>query len=157
MDHSPGEEGSGKGIGFRPVHLAVTFVLLFALAAVAVPNYLSFRLKAKTSEAKSNLGAIRSTEVAYFAEWRHWVGNQPYTPVKDRRGRPERVAWNGATRFSILGFAPEGAVYFSYNIEGTDYPSQEDGFTANAAGDLDDNGAVLIFTIDNTGTELAKG
>jgi Ca-activated chloride channel family protein len=34
-------------------------------AAVVIPNFLNFRLKAKSSESKSNLGAIRSTEITH--------------------------------------------------------------------------------------------
>jgi len=34
-------------------------------AAVVIPNFLNFRLKAKSSESKSNLGALRSTEIMH--------------------------------------------------------------------------------------------
>ena len=62
--------------GFTLVELMIVVAIIGILAAIAIPNFLQFRLKAKTSEAKSNLGAIRSTEVAYFAEWDTYVGNQ---------------------------------------------------------------------------------
>jgi hypothetical protein len=71
------------------------------------------------SETKSNLGAIRSTEVAYFAEWGTYVGGQPITPVPDRRGNGKMVPWKETEKFNKIGFAPEsGTVMCSYALEG---------------------------------------
>ena len=140
--------------GFTLVELMIVVAIIGILAAIAIPNFLQFRLKAKTSEAKSNLGAIRSTQVAYFAEWNVYVGNQGFTPIGDRTGDDQKQPWVGTTRFSILGFAPEGNVYFSYNLAGNDYPT--DGFTAHAEGDLDKVGGKSDFWVNNTTTEIQK-
>jgi type IV pilus assembly protein PilA len=138
--------------GFTLVELMIVVAIIGILAAIAIPNFLNFRLKAKTSEAKSNLGAIRSTEVAYYAEWNSYVANQAQTPgVPDA----QKHAWVGGTRFSILGFAPEGNVYFSYSLTpGTDYPTN--GFTAHAYGDLDGDAVTSDFYIVSSGTEIQK-
>ena len=140
--------------GFTLVELMIVVAIIGILAAIAIPNFLNFRLKAKTSEAKSNLGAIRSTEVAYFAEWSFWVANQDFVPVTfaARAGNGSKVSWNAGSRFSILGFAPEGKVFFSYNAEGSDYPTS--GFTAQSMGDLDADNGRSFFIISNTGTEI---
>ena len=79
--------------GFTLVELMIVVAIIGILAAIAIPNFLQFRLKAKTSEAKSNLGAIRSTEVAYFAEWDFYVGNQPLTPLANRTSQPNKAPW----------------------------------------------------------------
>lgn len=117
------------------------------VATVVVPNCMEFRRKARTSEQKSNLGAIRSTQVAYFAEWGVYVGNVPLTPIADRRGHPEGVPWDPNTRFSLLGFAPEGNVYCSYALEGPDW--SKTGFTARVECDLDGDGQLEIHIVDN--------
>jgi len=140
--------------GFTLVELMIVVAIIGILAAIAIPNFLNFRLKAKTSEAKSNLGAIRSTEVAYYAEWNTYVGNQAYTPVGGRASNSNKVAWDAGTRFSILGFAPEGNVYFDYNLEGTAYPTA--GFTSSAQSDLDNDGQTARFWVNNTTTEVQK-
>jgi len=140
--------------GFTLVELMIVVAIIGILAAIAIPNFLNFRLKAKTSEAKSNLGAIRTTEVAYYAEWSTWVGNQAFTPVADRTGDDQKVPWDDGERFSILGFAPEGNVFFSYELQGASWPVGSDGFTSRAAGDLDTDNVISYFRINSVSTDI---
>jgi type IV pilus assembly protein PilA len=146
--------------GFTLVELMIVVAIIGILAAIAIPNFLQFRLKAKTSEAKSNLGAIRSTEVAYFAEWNMFVGNQPLTPAHTLAEAGQKKNWVPTTRFSILGFAPEGGVYYDYQVlPGTvdaDWPSATEGFTVNAVGDLDADGQNSTYSVGNSTAEIQK-
>lgn len=141
-------EGSGtprsfwRQGGFTLVELMITLAIIGILVMVAIPNFLRFRQRAKVAEAKANLGAIRVTEHAYYAEHDHYVGNQAYTP--DRTGNPPgRFVWADDTRFTILGFAPDGRVYFSYALAGVDAPT--DDFTALARSDLDGDGVWSVW------------
>jgi len=143
--------------GFTLVELMIVVAIIGILAAIAIPNFLQFRLKAKTSEAKSNLGAIRSTEVAYFAEWNYYVANQSTTPITTRTNDATKQPWITSTRFSILGFAPEGKVFYSYALLGGDYPVGSVGYTAKAEADLDDNGALSNYTVNNINNDIIKG
>ena len=136
--------------GFTLVELMIVVAIIGILAAIAIPNFLQFRLKAKTSEAKSNLGAIRSTEVAYFAEWNFYIGNETANPGTGTLDGAKR-AWDANTTFSIIGFAPEGQVYYDYALlPATTYLSQATGFSSLAVGDLDADGKLVTFEI-NTG------
>lgn len=150
----PSSAGAPKREGRR--RFVATFIViaigLGLLAALAVSNFLKFRLKPRASEQKSNLMAIRSTEVAYFAEWNVYVGNQSPTPPIDPRtsGRPRQ--WASGTRFSILGFAPEGSVYCSYALDGPDFPT--DGISIRAECDYDGDGKLSIWTLTSTGNEF---
>ena len=143
--------------GFTLVELMIVVAIIGILAAIAIPNFLQFRLKAKTSEAKSNLGAIRSTEVAYFAEWNFFVANQPSTPTGNRSGSTAKVPWNPTTRFSILGFAPEGAVFYDYAlVPATNFIVQSVGLTMYAVGDLDGDSSLSSFFVNDSTNEILK-
>jgi hypothetical protein len=136
------------------VDVAVSGLAALLLFAGTYGHYRATRGRGKTPEQKSNLGAIRSMEVAYYAEWNVYVGNVRPNPLVDRRGHPEQVTWMPETRFSIIGFAPEGKVYCSYALEGPDLSTQ--GFTARAECDLDGNGQVAVFTVNDSRSEVIK-
>ncbi len=141
--------------GFTLVELMIVVAIIGILAAIAIPNFLSFRMKAKTAEAKSNLGAIRSTEVAYFAEWDFYIGSVAQNPAGTLTG--SKRSWATNTNFSIIGFAPEGNVYYGYALEGGSlYQGVASiGFTAAAYGDLDADLAISSYRVTNAGGEPA--
>lgn len=55
--------------GFTLIELMIVVAIIGVLAAIAIPNFLNYQCKAKQSEAKSNLGNIRTSQEAYFAEY----------------------------------------------------------------------------------------
>jgi type IV pilus assembly protein PilA len=106
------------------------------LAAIAIPNFLKFQLKAKTSEGKTNLAAIRTAEESVFAEFGAYVSANA-SPAAAPSGAA-KAAWanaDGANQgFDLIGWSPEGQVYFNYGvaIDGV-------GFLASANADIDAN------------------
>ena len=54
--------------GFTLIELMIVVAIIGILAAIAIPNFLKFQAKSKQSEAKANLGAIFTGEIAYFGE-----------------------------------------------------------------------------------------
>lgn len=157
MQGAPGRSGApssfppSRSAGFTLVELMIVVAIVGILAAIAVPNFLRMRERAKVAEAKSNLGAIRVTEHAFFGEYSRYVGNQPPTPDRSA-DPPARFPWTPGTRFSILGFAADGRVYFSYSLGGADFPI--DAFLAEAHGDLDGDGDWSIWSITVGDKEL---
>ncbi|MCG8532082.1 MAG: prepilin-type N-terminal cleavage/methylation domain-containing protein, partial [Desulfovibrionales bacterium] len=58
-----------KGMkGFTLIELMIVVAIIGILAAIAIPNFLNYQCKARQSEAKTALGAIRTAEEAYYAE-----------------------------------------------------------------------------------------
>ncbi|MBF0211705.1 MAG: prepilin-type N-terminal cleavage/methylation domain-containing protein [Desulfamplus sp.] len=52
---------------FTLIELMIVVAIIGVLAAIAIPNYIAYQCKTKQSEAKSNLGAVRMSEEAYYA------------------------------------------------------------------------------------------
>jgi len=130
--------------GFTMIELMIVVAIIGILSAIAIPNFLNFRMKAKTSEAKSNLGAIRSCEEAYHAE---------HETYKETTASPATVAgsfpgttptnWVDQGGFSDIGFKPTGKVYYQYVVSAASATA----FTATATGDLDGDKATATYKI----------
>ena len=119
--------------GFTLIELMIVVAIIGILSAIAIPNFMIFRLRAKTAEAKSNLGSIRTCEESYRAENDVYFAVTRY-PSALATGSSD--AWvRTSTEFSAIGFAPSGRVYYDYSVDGIG----ADTFTAHAYGDLDDD------------------
>jgi len=86
----------GKPKGFTLIELMVVVAVIGILAAIAIPNYLSYQAKAQQSEAKANLGAI-------------FVGMLAYTAPNNSDG------FTGAN-LSNIGFSSDGMERYSYSL-----------------------------------------
>ena len=121
-----------KNKGFTLIELMIVVAIIGILAAIAIPNFLRFQLKSKTSEGKVNIAAIRTAEEAYVAEFGTYVasGVNPTGSV-DSLKHP----WVTGTGFDSIGWGPEGNVFFQYavNINGQ-------GYAITAIADLDNDG-----------------
>jgi len=54
--------------GFTLIELMIVVIIVGVLAAAAVPIYTSYVKRAYVTEAEASLGAIRTAQIAYFAE-----------------------------------------------------------------------------------------
>ena len=95
--------------GFTLIELMIVVAIIGILAAIAIPNFLRYQAKTKQSEAKSNLGAIFTSEVTYYGE-------------EDRYGSVATIGW-----------APEGRTRYVYSVIAHNSTS----FTAQATGNVD--------------------
>ena len=80
--------------GFTLIELMIVVAIIGILAAIAIPNFLKFQAKSKQSEAKSNLGAIFTGELAYFGEQNMYGG------------------------FSQINWSPSGTPRYHYTLGG---------------------------------------
>lgn len=124
--------------GFTLIELMIVVAIIGILAAVAIPNFLSYQLKSKTTEAKTNLVGIKTSSLTFHAERSCFLSVQ-------NSGWPGRVPAGGAQipwpaaanaptagplcidpetgdpgpavgTFGDVGFAPSGQVRYNYHL-----------------------------------------
>ena len=139
--------------GFTLIELMIVVAIIGILAAIAIPNFLRFQLKAKSSEGKTNIAAIRTAEESYFAEYGNYVSADPSPAAILYNQKAAFVNEMGpGAGFDQMGWSPEGEVYFNYSVAS---PVAGDEFTVGAVADIDNDGASQAWGYKK-GTEPAK-
>jgi type IV pilus assembly protein PilA len=124
--------------GFTLIELMIVVAIVGILAAIAIPNFIGMQKRAKTTEAKSNLGEIWTLQEAYRAE------NDVYVMPS---GALAAGTYDGTTGWAELGFYPKGTTRYAYSITSASGTA----FTAQATGDIDNDGLNDTWTIDELG------
>ena len=128
--------------GFTLIELMIVVAIIGILAAIAIPNFLTYQLKSRQAEAKTNLQAIKTSEVAFQAERGCYIGvtaNGVVPPVAGVKSVP--FPWGGgplATApgalwcqaagvfggvFTDIGFVATGNVMYLYGVDSTVAPT----------------------------------
>lgn len=141
--------------GFTLIELMIVVAIIGILASTAIPLFGRYQLRAKSSEAKSNLSAIRVAEETRFSETGAYIAAAAEPTVIP--GSVQTDFDVEGSEFNALGWKPEGRVYFSYAVtispDGT-------GYTADAGADIDQDGIIQIWgytTPDTAGNVFAGG
>ena len=123
-----------RSSGFSLIEIMLVVSIIGILSVVAIPQFVTYQLRSKSAEAKTNLGVIKVLEHTYFSEQDTFLAVAPEPPVVPGSNP---AAFNPAAGFAPLGFRPEGRVYFSY---GASVSADGVGYTADAAADIDGDG-----------------
>jgi len=120
--------------GFTLIELMIVVAIIGILAAIAIPNFLRFQLKSKSSEGKVNIAAIRTAEESYLAEFGEYVA-AAVNPAAVPQAQKVGMVPTPGVGFDQLGWAPEGNVFFQYAVNyASGTPSA---YTISAAADID--------------------
>ena len=112
--------------GFTLIELMIVVAILGILAAVAIPAFLNYMKRSKTSEASINIKTIMDGAVTYFdaehgAKSHFLPADKMLTPAAIKKGeknlvKDELTKFTGDATWAALGFAPDRDFYFSYSF-----------------------------------------
>ena len=103
-----------KQEGFTLIELMIVVAIIGILAAIAIPNFLQYQLKSRQSEAKTNLQAIKTSEVSFQAERGCYIGvNTEVGSVLPAAGTKQApFAWGqGVAAVAANNFCITGGVF----------------------------------------------
>jgi len=142
--------------GFTLIELMIVVAIIGILSAIAIPNFVNFRYKAKTSEAKANLGAIRSCQESYKAEMETYMVCAA-TPAAVPGINKADFSGGGLAAFQTIGFAPSGQVYYQYEVaQDPNGTSLQLNFYATATGNLDGDATNGSFAVTKDSSQVVN-
>jgi type IV pilus assembly protein PilA len=159
---------SARRRGFTLIELMMVVAILGILAVVAIPKYISYVYKSKTSEAVGFLSEIKAHQESYRADFGQYCGvstsETDWYPSNNPGTQPQTWDPTSATglKWAQLGAQPPGnKVLFSYvsvqgppgagnvpswgNPVGLGYTGADFWFVSRALGDLDNDNINVIF------------
>jgi|CXWL01.1.fsa_nt_gi type IV pilus assembly protein PilA len=145
-----------KQEGFTLIELMIVVAIIGILAAIAIPNFITYQSKAKQSEAKVSLGAIFTSTVAFQAEQptstfiAPTIGLIGWAPS----GTPRYGYWYDATGgnkyFTGSNVVDTAGCALSAIPTGAGAPAASaTGFTASAKGQIDTDPLCDVWTIND--------
>jgi type IV pilus assembly protein PilA len=95
--------------GFTLIELMIVVAIIGILAAIAIPNFLKFQAKSRTTEARTNLGAIFTGQTSFYGEANQYGNftNIGWGPT----GTPRYLYMVGA-----VGSAPNGTTLVGKDV-----------------------------------------
>jgi prepilin-type N-terminal cleavage/methylation domain-containing protein len=144
--------------GFTLIELVITIAIVGILSATAIGLFKAQQLRAKRTEAMTNVEAIAKMERTYYGE----NGIYPFAIPVPPLAPGVKQNWVDPTNtFGSIGFRAEGSVWFVYDVNsgnGLCACPSDSCFTATAYGDsdLDSNISVVsYFHADGSGVVCA--
>ena len=149
--------------GFTLMELMIVVALIGTMAAIAIPNFMTYQARTRRSEAFTNLAGIARAYKVYHADRDRYpvMTDEAVPPAASLpapgAGQPSTVKmnWDGPTDafFGIVGWRPDGNVFYTYDVEsssgcGGTACTNATCFTVTAHGDVDgQNGVGTVMLV----------
>jgi len=153
-----------KKSGFTLIELMIVVAILGILAAVAVPAFLNYMRRSKTSESQNNLKTMFYSAKSYYdAERADRQGLNPATKCRTADAAMSPAApssvkqpFVAGAEFQAMAYTIQEPVYMGYTLisagagcvtPGNTGPTDTNVYSMRAHGDLDDDGTQSTFEL----------
>jgi len=144
--------------GFTLIEMMISVAIIGILSAVAIPNFIQYQLQVKTSEARTLMGGIITSQESFVSEFENYANITTQTPLGvpglNKQRWPDircpdvcnRRNTQLCTSFDCIGFGAPANVYYVYRAPhfrgGGPIPPE---YGAGAAADLDGDTTIGSF------------